>query len=397
MTFDLIGLPPTPDEVAKFLADDSPDAYDRVVDRLLSSPHYGEAWGRNWLDVVRFAETAGFKEDPIRPTAYTYRDYIIRAFNRDLPLDRFIADQLAGDELFPDDADSLAATGYCRMWPDESNASNILLARQTSLDDLTANLGAAFLGLSIGCAQCHDHKFDPILQSDFYQLQAFFSGIVLEDNVPIGTADQLAEYRRAEQAWLAETAALRHEFNLLERPARIKMQGERRMKFPPEVLEALDTPLEDRTTMQRQLAFWSARQMSVKEEDIPKHLDDAAKPRREELLVLMADAKRHRPRPDREANVMAVSELIQTPPLTHRMEGGSYDKPREVVAPHFPTVLRRETTQNPPTITPPHDRSSGRRSALAMAGLGRTSVNSSSLGQSALARTFRPWFGFQYE
>ncbi len=365
VTFDLIGLPPTPEDVAEFLADTSPDAFDRVVDRLLSNPHYGEAWGRNWLDVVRFAETAGFKEDPIRPTAYTYRDYVIRAYNRDLPFDRFVLDQFAGDELFPEDAQSLAATGYCRMWPDESNASNILLARQTSLDDLTGNVGAAFLGLSIGCAQCHDHKFDPLLQTDFYQLQAFFSGIVLEDKVPVGTHAELTDYRRDERAWLDETAELRRELNSLERPARFKMQGERRMKFPPEVLEALDTCVEDRTTMQRQLAFWSARQMGVKEDDIPKHLDDVAKARREEVLKLMEEAKKRQPRPRQEANVMAVVELTTTPPVTHRMESGSYDKPREVLEPHYPVVLRSNSAQNPPAITSPNNRTSGRRSELA--------------------------------
>ena len=365
ITFDLIGLPPTPEEVSEFLADTSPDAFDRVVDRLLSNPHYGEAWGRNWLDVVRFAETAGFKEDPIRPTAYTYRDYVIRAYNRDVPFDRFVLDQFAGDELFPDDAESLAATGYCRMWPDESNASNILLARQMSLDDLTGNVGAAFLGLSIGCAQCHDHKFDPLLQTDFYQLQAFFSGIVLEDKVPVGTHEDLVEYRREERAWLDETAELRRELNLLERPARVKMQGERRMKFPPEVLEALDTCAEDRTTMQRQLAFWSARQMGVKEDDIPKHLDDAAKVRRLEVIKLMEEARKRQPRPKQDASVMAVAELTCTPPVTHRMESGSYDKPREVLEPHYPVVLRSSPAQNPPSFTPPSNRTSGRRTELA--------------------------------
>ena len=363
--FDLIGLPPTPEEVAEFVADTSPDALDRVVDRLLSNPHYGEAWGRNWLDVVRFAETAGFKEDPIRPTAYTYRDYVIRAYNRDLPFDRFVLDQFAGDELFPEDSESLAATGYCRMWPDESNASNILLARQTSLDDLTGNVGAAFLGLSIGCAQCHDHKFDPLLQTDFYQLQAFFSGIVLEDKVPVGTHAELTDYRREERVWLDETAELRRELNSLERPARVKMQGERRMKFPPEVLEALDTCVEDRTTMQRQLAFWSARQMGVKEDDIPKHLDDTAKTRREEVLKLMEEARKRQPRPRQEASVMAVVELTSTPPVTHRMESGSYDKPREVLEPHYPAVLRSNAAQSPPVITSPNNRTSGRRSELA--------------------------------
>ena len=365
ITFDLIGLPPTPEEIAEFLADVSPDAFDRVVDRLLSNPHYGEAWGRNWLDVVRFAETAGFKEDPVRPTAYTYRDYVIRAYNRDLPFDRFVLDQFAGDELFPEDAESLAATGYCRMWPDESNASNILLARQMSLDDLTGNVGAAFLGLSIGCAQCHDHKFDPLLQTDFYQLQAFFSGIVLEDKVPVGTHEDLVAYRREERVWLDETAELRHELNLLERPARVKMQGERRMKFPPEVLEALDTCAEDRTTMQRQLAFWSVRQMGVKEDDIPKHLDDAAKIRREEVIKLLGEARERQPKPKKDASVMAVVELTCTPPVTHRMESGSYDKPREVLEPHYPVVLRNNPAQSPPSFTPPSSRTSGRRTELA--------------------------------
>ena len=365
ITFDLIGLPPTPEEVAEFLADTSPDAFDRVVDRLLSNPHYGEAWGRNWLDVVRFAETAGFNADPIRPTAFTYRDYVIRAYNRDLPFDRFVLDQFAGDELFPEDSESLAATGYCRMWPDESNASNILLARQMSLDDLTGNVGAAFLGLSIGCAQCHDHKFDPLLQTDFYQLQAFFSGIVLEDKVPVGTHAELTDFRREERAWLDETAELRRELNSLERPARVKLQGERRMKFPAEVLEALDTCVEDRTTMQRQLAFWSARQMGIKEEDIPKNLDDSANTRREEVLKLMEEARKRQPHPKQEAVVMAVVELTATPPVTHRLESGSYDKPREVLEPHYPVALRSHSTQNPPSINSPNSRTSGRRSKLA--------------------------------
>ena len=362
-SYDLIGLPPTPAELDEFVQDPSPDAYERVIDRLISSPHFGETFGRTWLDVVRFAETAGFKEDPIRPQAYTYRDYVIRAFNDDLPFDRFIADQIAGDELFPESAESQAATGYCRMWPDESNASNIQLARQTALDDLTGNVGAAFLGLSIGCAQCHDHKFDPILQTDFYQLQAFFSGIVLEDKVPVGALDELTDFHRRNREWLVETASLRHELNQLERPARINMQGERRQKFPADVLEALDLPIEDRDTMQRQLAFWSARQMGVKEDDIPKHLDDDARKRRDEVLARMSEALTRKPRPVQEATVMAVTELSTQPPPTHRMENGSYDKPREALSPNLPSILRNDPA--PLTFVPPSDRTSGRRTILA--------------------------------
>lgn len=365
VTFDLVGLPPTPEEAAEFLADESPEAYEQLVERLLASPHYGEAWGRMWLDVVRFAETAGFNADPARPLAYKYRDYVIRAFNRDLPFDRFLQQQLAGDELFPDDAEALAATGYCRMWPDESNASNIHLARQTALDDLTGHLGAAVLGLSIGCAQCHDHKFDPILQSDFYQLQAFFSGIVLEDKVPVGQHEQLAEYRRQQQQWLDETAALRHELHDIEKAARIKMAGDKRMKFPADVLAAIDCVPEERSAMQRQLAFWSERQMEYKNDDLPKHIAEDKKARRDELIALLAEAKKKQPKPPREASVMAVAELSTTPPKTHLLETGSYDKPLEEVVPHYPTILRRETTLNPPAITPPNERSSGRRSELA--------------------------------
>ncbi len=363
--FDLVGLPPTPEEAAEFLADESPEAYEQLVERLLASPHYGEAWGRMWLDVVRFAETAGFNADPDRPLAYKYRDYVIRAFNRDLPFDRFLREQLAGDELFPDDAEALAATGYCRMWPDESNASNIHLARQMALDDLTGHVGAAILGLSIGCAQCHDHKFDPILQTDFYQLQAFFSGIVLENKVPLGPHEQLTQYRRQQQQWLDETANVRHELHEIEKVALIKMAGYRRMKFPADVLAAIDCPPEERSTMQRQLAFWSERQMEYKNDDLPKHIAEDKKARREKLIALLAEAKQKQPKPPRETNVMAVAELSTTPPKTHLLENGSYDKPLEELPPHFPAILRRETTLNPPVIAPPNERSSGRRSELA--------------------------------
>ena len=365
VTFGLIGLPPSPAEAAEFLADDAPDAYARLVDRLLASPHYGEAWGRLWLDVVRFAETAGFNADPARPLAYKYRDYVIRAFNRNLPYDRFLQEQLAGDELFPNDVEALAATGYCRMWADESNASNIHLARQLALNDLTGNLGAAVLGLSIGCAQCHDHKFDPLLQTDFYQLQAFFSGIVLEDKLPVGSHDQLAEYHRQQREWLEQTATLRHELHDIEREARIKMAGDKRMKFPQDVLAAIDCLPEERTAMQRQLAFWSERQMEYKNDELPKHLSDEAMARRDELSKQLAEAKKRHPKPPREASVMAVAELSTVPPTTHLLDSGSYDKPLEELAPHYPVILRRGATQVPPSFVPPNDRSSGRRSELA--------------------------------
>jgi hypothetical protein len=282
--FDLVGLPPTPAEVDRYLADESPGAYERLVDRLLASPHYGEHWGRMWLDVVRYAETAGFNADPLRPNAWKFRDYVISSFNADKPFDRFIEEQIAGDELFPDDPQAVIGSGYTLMWPDESNSSNVLLSRQDALNDLTGNVGAVFLGVSIGCAQCHDHKFDPLPQQDFYRLQAFFSGLVRRDDAAIGTNEQLLAHRRDLDRWLADSAPARDELRRLEHDARMKLAAERRMKFPQVVLDAIDCPPEQRTTMQRQLAFYTERQIEIKETEILANLSADQKERRVELL-----------------------------------------------------------------------------------------------------------------
>ncbi len=175
--FDLTGLPPTPKAVADFLADDSPDAFERVVDRLLESPHYGERWGRHWLDLVRFAETNSFERDSLKPHAWRYRDYVIRSLNEDKPYDQFLREQLAGDEGDNPTADSIVATGFYRLgiWDDEP--ADRLLARYDHLDDLIATVSQAFLGLTINCARCHDHKIDPITQQDYFQLLAFFHNV----------------------------------------------------------------------------------------------------------------------------------------------------------------------------------------------------------------------------
>jgi hypothetical protein len=362
--FDLLGLPPTPQEIAGFLGDDAEDAYERLIDRFLASPHYGEHWGRYWLDVVRYAETAGYNADPLRPLSWKYRDYVIRAFNHDTPYDRFILEQLAGDELFPDDANALIATGYILLWPDESNASNILLARQDSLNDLTANIGSVFLGASIGCAQCHDHKFDPLPQVDFYRLQAFFSGIVRNDRAPLGTPAELTAYHEKMSVWLAETAALRDELHQLELASRVKAAGDRRMKFPTVVLEAIDTASENRTTYQRQLAFWSERQMDIKEEVVTNDLSREQKQRRAELRTQLKDWDRQKPQPPAEETGMIVGEMQAVPPPTHRLAAGSYDKPLEEVAPGFLSVLFPKGN-SAAQVTAPTRQTSGRRTALA--------------------------------
>ena len=176
-TYDLTGLPPTPAEVDAFLADAAPNAYESLVDRLLASPRYGEKWGRHWLDLVRFAETNSYERDGPKPNAWRYRDYVIRALNQDKPYGRFVREQLAGDELPDRDADSLVATGFYRLgiWDDEP--SDREQARFDGLDDLVATTGQVFLGLTIDCARCHDHKLDPIPQKDYYRLLAFFRNV----------------------------------------------------------------------------------------------------------------------------------------------------------------------------------------------------------------------------
>ncbi len=176
LSFDLIGLPPTPEEVDAFVADARPDAYERLVERLLASPHFGERWGRHWLDVVRFAESHGFEMNQPRPTAWRYRDWVIRAFNRDMPYDRFVQAQLAGDALGEDEATGFLVAG---PWDQVKSPDPVLTANQRAdeLHDMIGTTGSAFLGLTVACARCHAHKFDPIPQADYYAIKAVLDGV----------------------------------------------------------------------------------------------------------------------------------------------------------------------------------------------------------------------------
>ncbi|MBL9127166.1 MAG: PSD1 domain-containing protein [Verrucomicrobiales bacterium] len=175
--FDLIGLPPEPEAVAAFEADPSPDAWRRLVDRLLAMPQYGERWARHWLDVVRFAQSNGYERDGEKPLAWRYRDYVVDAFNSDKPYDLFVREQIAGDLLEPYRADAIVATGFQRLgvWDDEPDDKR--MAEFDELDDILSTTGSAFLGLTLGCARCHEHKFDPFPQADYYRLLAFFRNI----------------------------------------------------------------------------------------------------------------------------------------------------------------------------------------------------------------------------
>ena len=204
--FDLIGLPPMPEDVDAFLADQSSKALGRVVDRLLDSPHYGERWTRHWLDLARYADSEGFKSDQTRPNAWRYREYLIRSFNGDKPYNRFVREQIAGDELWSNDPDAGLATAFNRLYPDEHNARNLVQRRQEILHDITSVVGGVFLGLTYECARCHDHKFDPLLQADYYRLQAFFANVRARDDIVLASRETADRHRRQLAAWEEETA-----------------------------------------------------------------------------------------------------------------------------------------------------------------------------------------------
>lgn len=203
--YDLTGLPPTPAEIEAFVGDTAPDAYEKLVDRLLASPHYGEKWARHWLDLVRFAETNSYERDNPKPHAWRYRDYVIRALNEDRPYDRFLREQLAGDEIDPTNADAIIATGFYRLgvWDDEPVDPK--QARYDGLDDIITTIGQTMLAMTLDCARCHNHKIDPIAQKDYYRMVAFLHGInhyrggIPGDIRPIGDAKQMEAYKKAEQ------------------------------------------------------------------------------------------------------------------------------------------------------------------------------------------------------
>ncbi len=242
LAFDLTGLPPSPEEVAAFVAEPDPRAYEKLVDRLLASPRYGERWARHWLDVAHYGDSHGYDKDKPRPNAWPYRDYVVRAFNADKPYDRFVAEQVAGDVLFPDDPAAVAALGFLAAGPWDfvghaevfETKSDGKVARHMDRDDMVAVTINSFLGLTVGCAQCHDHKFDPIAQEDYYRLQAVFAAVDRADRpfyddpaVARQARDLLAKVEEAdrERKRLADAVAAQAGPALAELDGRIASAG----------------------------------------------------------------------------------------------------------------------------------------------------------------------------
>lgn len=337
VVFDLTGLLPTQAQRDAFLADRSPDAYERLVDRLLASPHFGERWAQHWLDVVRFAETDGFKVDSLRPEAWRYRDYVIRSFNNDLPYDRFVSQQIAGDELEPDNPDALIATGFYRLPPEEVNGSNYRMIRQDILDDITDVFGTTFLGLTFGCARCHNHKFDPIAQKDYFRLQAFFTPLMQRNDLPLAPAAERAEYQNRLAKWEESTKEWRAQCDAMLVEPRKAIRQEVIDTFDAETQKAMTTPAAKRTPLQNQLAALAGKQVDRRVRRAHRRLPKA---QRAVYDALQKKIEAGKPQPLPVA--MGASNIEGEPPPTYRLATGSYLKPRERMQPEFPACLGRD-------------------------------------------------------
>ncbi|MGH9338121.1 MAG: DUF1549 and DUF1553 domain-containing protein [Acidobacteriota bacterium] len=366
-SFDLIGLPPTPEEVEDFLGDKSPNAFEKVVDGLLASPHYGERWARHWLDLARYAESEGFKSDQTRPHIWRYRDYVIKSFNEDKPYDRFVREQIAGDELWPNDFDARVATAFNRHYPDEHNARNLMQRRQEILHDITTTVGSTFTGLTYGCARCHNHKFDPILQADYYRLMSFFANFVADDDIILASPEVVERHQRQMAEWEAKTAKIREEMAALEAPKRKEVIDEFIAKYPPEIQEVLTMKPEDRSAYQW-LMFYKAEPYLNPESyiyqaptsSVVRSLKDEDEKRWHKLKEEL-DQYAHL-HPGELSMASGILDAGREAPKTYILAGGAYDAKGEEVQPGFLTML----APGPAKIVPPEDlNSTGRRTALA--------------------------------
>jgi hypothetical protein len=251
---DLVGLLPEPAEVNAFVNDPSPQAYERLIDKLLASPHYGERWGRLWLDVARYADSTGYEYDRDQPEAWRYRDYVIKAFNEDKPYNQFIVEQLAGDELDEPTFDSATATGFIRLGPrvgirEEDNPQY----RFDYLDDIVRTTYQGFQALTVHCARCHDHKFDPITRKDYYKSVAAFNGFVEYDH-PLVPADEWARYETIRNEVNAQARPIRRQIAEIEAPYREAAFQKALRRYPADIQEAVNTPEGKRTPGQKLLA-----------------------------------------------------------------------------------------------------------------------------------------------
>lgn len=366
--FGLLGLPPSPDEVSdlKFqVSDSNTEESDReseisnsksqisdLVNRLLDDPRYGEHWGRYWLDIVRYAESDGFRADTYRDNAWRYRDYVVNAFNKDKPYDQFVLEQLAGDEYAPDKAEALVATGYLRTYLYEYNQRDARTQWQDILNQVTDVTGEAFLGIGVGCARCHDHKFDPILQEDYYRLRAAFGTMIPRDDIPAADLVDRQRYRKDYKDWLAKGVELRAELKQLQKPYLENAAKKCIIMFPEDIQVIMAKPEQQRNPLENQLADLVNRQILFEEGRVKYKEDD--KKRIDELKKQIAELAGAEP--SGLPTAITVADVGTEPFPLHV---GGNEKRKAVVAGGF-SILDPKPFSPQPTKS-----STGQRSALA--------------------------------
>lgn len=332
---DLVGEPPSPAEAEAFLADASPGAYERLVDRLLSDPRYGERWARHWLDLVRYADSHGFENDGARPRAWRFRDYVIKSFNEDKPYDRFLKEQLAGDELYPNEASAIVATGYARLTPWDELSTDHEQRWQDYLNDVTDTTGSVMLGLTLGCARCHNHKYDRITQSDYYSMQSFFVATKWEETRLPGVDEYAARVS-------ADRKALQQ----------VRQQ-----------IKDLRETYREKAIAEKQKAAKPNEKVNVDDGDLDRAMSEADHRKKDDF------ENEERRLDSRVAPFEPIAESItdggKTAPVEHLLLRGNLHTPGTEVMPSFVASLNGGEAK-PAVVTPPSAvNSTGRRSALA--------------------------------
>jgi Protein of unknown function (DUF1553)/Protein of unknown function (DUF1549)/Planctomycete cytochrome C len=343
---DLVGEPPTPEEADAFIKDTSPNAYEKLVDRLLEDKRYGERWARHWLDLVRYADTHGFENDGIRPRAWRYRDYVIRAFNADKPYDRFIKEQIAGDELYPDDPDAIVATGYARLSPWDELSTDHPQRWQDYLNDVTDTTGSVMLGLTVGCAKCHSHKYDRISIKDYYSLQSFFINTRMEESRLPGTDPYAAQT----EPWRKQIEKLRAEEKAIREKYRSAAEAERQKTARPGEAVRVDDGDLDRALERADNNHEPGAEQDHRRKD---RINDEIRSLEDKLRPLEPVAE-------------VVKDNGKNAPAAHLLLRGNLGTPGEEVHPAFiESLCASKEAVDAVVSAPAGDRSSGRRTALA--------------------------------
>jgi len=371
-TLDAWGVIPTPEDVVAFVSDTSPDAYERLTDRLLSSPKYGERQARRWLDLARYADSSGFTNDETRESLWRYRDYVINAFNKDKPYNQFVSEQLAGDEIAPGNSEALIATGFLRSYPDDSNSRDLVQKKFQNTTDITDTVGEVFLGQTVGCARCHNHKFDNISMKEYYSLQSFFANVHAVDNIPASKGPIERNYEAAWNKWEEATKDLRAKKKALLDPIKEVGRKYNYERFSLATQAALNKPKAAWTPEDR----WVNHRYdnNAKEEDLVAYYTDNSDKSAKNYQPDFAEKAKQYKALDKElkkfnklkpaggsTTISAVTELGHSDvPPTHVRFSGVFDRPLEEVQPGFIAAINDEQPVIEPTAV-----SSGRRAALA--------------------------------